>query len=50
MATKLRTTVFTVGLSRNRFIAKGASELGDERGPGAPREIGDEKAEQKWCR
>ena len=45
-AAKLRTTGFTVGLWRNRFIAEGVAGLGDEPRPGAPREIGDEKVEQ----
>ena len=46
VAAKLRTTGFTVGLWRNRFIAQGVAGLGDEPRPGAPREIGDEKVEQ----
>jgi transposase len=46
VAAKLRTTGFTVGLWRNRFIAEGLAGLGDEPRPGAPREIGDEKIEQ----
>src|ERR1700756_4232715 len=46
VAVKLRTTGFTVGLWRNRFIAEGVVGLGDEPRPGAPREIGDEKIEQ----
>ena len=46
VAAKLRTTGFTVGLWRNRFIAEGVVGLGDEPCPGAPREIGDEKVEQ----
>jgi len=46
VAAKLRTTGFTVGLWRNRFIAEGVAGLGDEPRPGAPREIGDEKIEQ----
>src|SRR5258705_13234973 len=46
VAAKLRTTGFTVGLWRNRFIAEGVAGLGDEPRPGAPREIGDEKVEQ----
>ena len=46
VAAKLRTTGFTVGLWRNRFIAEGIVGLGDEPRPGAPREIGDEKIEQ----
>jgi transposase len=43
VAVKLRTTGFTVGLWRNRFVAEGVGGLGDEQRPGAPREIGDEK-------
>jgi transposase len=46
VATKLRTTGFTVGLWRNRFIAEGVAGLGDEPRPGAPREVGDEKIER----
>lgn len=46
VAAKLRTTGFTVGLWRNRFIAEGVAGLGDEPRPGAPREIGDEQVEQ----
>jgi transposase len=46
VAAKLRTTGFTVGLWRNRFIAEGVVGRGDEPRPGAPREIGDEKVEQ----
>jgi transposase len=46
VAARLRTTGFTVGLWRNRFIAEGLAGLGDEPRPGAPREIGDEKVEQ----
>jgi len=46
VAAKLRTTGFTVGLWRNRFIAEGVTGLGDEPRPRAPREIGDEKIEQ----
>ena len=34
---------FTVGLWRDRFIAKDVAGLGDEPRPGAPREIGAEK-------
>lgn len=45
VAAKLRTSGFTVGLWRNRFIAEGVSGLGNEPRPGAPREIGDEKIE-----
>jgi len=46
VAAKLRTTGFTVGLWRNRFIADGIAGLGDEPRPGAPREIGDDKIER----
>jgi transposase len=46
VAAKLRTTGFTVGLWRNRFISEGVVGLGDEPRPGAPREIGDEKVDQ----
>lgn len=46
VAAKLRTTGFTVGLWRNRFILEGVAGLGDEPRPGAPREIGDEKIER----
>ncbi len=44
VAGELKTTHFTVGFWRNRFIQKGGLEaLGDEPRPGAPRKIGDEK-------
>ncbi len=46
VAAKLRTTGFTVGLWRNRFIREGVAGLGDEPRPGAPREIGDEQVER----
>lgn len=46
VAAKLRTTGFTVGLWRNRFITEGVAGLGDEPRPGAPRAIGDEKIER----
>lgn len=46
VAAKLRTTGFTVGLWRNRFIAEGIAGLGDEPRPGAPREIDDEQIER----
>lgn len=46
VAIKLRTTGFTVGFWRNRFIAGGVAGLGDEPRPGAPRQIGDDKIEQ----
>src|ERR1700687_762661 len=43
VAAKLRTTGFTVGLWRNRFITEGIAGLGDELRPGAPRQIGDDR-------
>src|SRR5882672_8610478 len=46
VAAKLRTTGFTVGLWRNRFIAEGVVGLGDEMRPGAPRQIGDDRVER----
>jgi transposase len=46
VAARLRTTGFTVGFWRSRFIAEGIAGLGDEPLPGAPREIGDDKIEQ----
>jgi transposase len=46
VAKKLRTTGFTVGFWRKRFIAEGIAGLGDEPRPGAPREIGDDKIER----
>src|SRR5882672_7648092 len=46
VAAKLRTTGFTVGLWRNRFIADGMVGLGDEMRPGAPRQIGDDRVER----
>lgn len=44
-AAATRTTPFTVGYWRNRFIGGGVSALWDEPRPGAPRKIGDEKVE-----
>src|SRR5215469_3091525 len=46
VAAKLRTTGFTVGFWRNRFIAEGVAGLGDAPRPGAPRQSGDDKIEQ----
>jgi transposase len=46
VAAKLRTSGFTVGLWRNRFIRGGIGALGDEMRPGAPRQIGDDKVER----
>src|SRR5713226_5358076 len=46
VAAKLRTTGFTVGLWRNRFITGGVAALGDEVRPGAPRKIGDDRVER----
>jgi transposase len=46
VAAAVRTTPFTVGFWRNRFIQNGGvSALSDEPRPGAPRKIGDEKIE-----
>jgi len=45
VAAALRTTGFTVGFWRNRFIRGGVTALGDEPRPGAPRKVGDEKVE-----
>ena len=45
-AAATRTTPFTVGYWRNRFIRGGVSALWDEPRPGAPRKIGDEKVEE----
>jgi transposase len=46
VAAAVRTTPFTVGFWRNRFIQSGGvSALWDEPRPGAPRKIGDEKVE-----
>jgi len=46
VAAKLRTTGFTVGMWRNRFITGGIAEIGDEARPGAPRQCGDDRVEQ----
>jgi len=47
VAAAIRTTPYTVGYWRNRFIQRGGvSALWDEPRPGAPRKIGDEKVEQ----
>src|SRR5260370_35316299 len=46
VAAKLRTTRFTVGMWRNRFITAGMVGLGDEMRPGAPRQIGDDRVER----
>src|ERR1700730_17595563 len=46
VAAKLRTSGFTVGMWRNRFITGGVAALGDEVRPGAPRQIGDDKVER----
>ena len=45
-ASVTRTTPFTVGFWRNRFIRGGVGALWDEPRPGAPRKIGDEKVEE----
>ena len=46
VAAKLRTSGFTVGMWRNRFIRGGIAGLGDEVRPGAPRQIGDDQVER----
>ena len=47
VAVAVRTTGFTVGFWRNRFIqCGGVAALEDEPRPGAPRKIGDEKVEE----
>jgi transposase len=46
VAAKLRTSGFTVGMWRNRFITGGIAALGDEARPGAPRQIGDDQVER----
>jgi transposase len=46
VAAKLRTSGFTVGMWRNRFIRGGIAGLGDEARPGAPRQIGDDQVER----
>lgn len=42
VAKRLKTTNFTVGFWRNRFIKGGIEALGDEPKPGAPRKFGDD--------
>lgn len=46
VARQLKTTGFTVGFWRKRFIAGGIESLWDEPRPGAPRQIGDEDVER----
>lgn len=46
VAATLRTSGFTVGMWRNRFITGGMAALGDEARPGAPRQIGDDEVER----
>lgn len=46
VAQQLKTTGFTVGFWRQRFIAAGVEGLFDEPRPGAPRKIGDENVER----
>ena len=46
VARQLKTTGFTVGFWRQRFIAGGVDSLFDEPRPGAPRKIGDEDVER----
>src|SRR5262245_55017397 len=45
VASKLKTTGFTVGFLRNRFIRGGVEALGDEPRPGAPRRVTDDAVE-----
>src|SRR5216684_997863 len=45
VAAKLRTTGFTVGMWRNRFITEGIVGLGDEMRAGARRQIGQDGTE-----
>lgn len=45
VAAKLKTTGFTVGFWRNRFIRGGVEALGDEPRPGAPRKVTDDAVE-----
>jgi len=46
VARQLKTTGFTVGFWRKRFIAGGIDRLWDEPRPGAPRQIGDDDVER----
>ena len=46
VAARMRTSGFTVGMWRNRFISGGITALGDEVRPGAPRQIGDDQVER----
>src|SRR5882762_7000590 len=46
VARHLKTTGFTVGFWRKRFIAGGVDRLWDEPRPGAPRQIGDDDVER----
>src|SRR5467141_3886613 len=46
VARHLKTTGFTVGFWRQRFIAGGVGRLWDEPRPGAPRQIGDDDVER----
>ena len=46
VAERLKTSTFTVGLWRNRFINGGVGALGDEPRPGAPRKVGDEQVDK----
>ncbi len=46
VARQLKTTAFTVGFWRKRFIAGGIERLLDEPRPGAPRQIGDDDVER----
>ena len=46
VAAKLRTSGFTLGMWRNRFIRDGIAGLGDEVRPGALHQIGDDQVER----
>jgi transposase len=46
VARQLRTTNYTVGVWRKRFLARGVDGLFDEPRAGAPRQIGDERIEE----
>jgi transposase len=46
VARQLRTTNYTVGVWRRRFLARGVDGLFDEPRAGAPRQIGDERIEE----
>src|SRR5215210_7722494 len=46
VARELRTTNYTVGAWRKRFLARGIEGLFDEPRAGAPRQIGDDRIEE----